>query len=106
MVLDKDVVFLMVCILYIHLISLRVSLFNLFKQLFKLPMKVFLVLVIALIRIVVSVQGVHLLAILGEFVPPYQPDLLVLVQFREHIIVLDLYIILMNSLVVGILHNS
>lgn len=59
------VVFIMLGILRIHLLTLRVSLVSLFRQLFKQIMEVSLVYVFPLLREVVSIQGVHFLG--GHF---------------------------------------
>lgn len=99
---NSEVVVLMLGILYVYPIILRVCLIDQFRQLFKLLMDVNLVLVIALVRMLISLQEVHLLAIVFEIVTPGQPNLMVLVQHKEHVTILDiLVIIFMSALVVG-----
>lgn len=92
----------MVGIHCIHPISLRVSPVDWFRQLFKLLMEVILVLVITLVKLVVSLQGVHLSTIIVTVVTLDWLNLLVLVQFKERVIIVDLFFIVpVSVLVVG-----
>lgn len=77
---NLDIIFLKVCILRIHPISLRVSLVNLFWQQFKLLIEDSLVPEIYVVQILVSLSGVHLLVILVMVVTLSQSNLVVLVQ--------------------------